>query len=1087
MNKSKKKVLIFAGLSAAAVAFVAFGCTSNLANSFMSAEVTNYEATFNGSNGAISTETATLKTRFADASTKLGNPVKVNFKKCTAVSGKVGTIEAGGKYALETPIIGMTKIIVSSSASVGDAKLSYGLTSACLDGEVDLATGTIEIGEASFFRIEATNQVTINSIKVESTCVASSSGAVGCTFVDNGDSYGAGKDLYPGAVKKIVVPDYYWTDDARTTFKPVTSLVDISTTGIAENCSILEKFYMPETIQSISNWAFNKAAYVTEFTLPRDLKTVSGSNYIPKDTVKVLNYNSKSFTASSAANLSNVETINVSYDVESLCDYVVNKANKDKTLVNYEGTEAEWAKLIKDTTYWKQFVNVVCSDTEIGNVVLHFENATLNGAENSFSTKVIIGKTFADPGKPTYKNNEKRFVGWFTAAEGGSKVSFPLTINDDVEIYAQFEDWPSGSTEANPRNFSVGDEIDLFTTETNNFFYLEHTSTEDEIFTLTLSGIVKTGGTESSTTYQKWQVFDKDGNEVKIAGTSTSIENDVEKFSISSADNVGPLKVRMKAGEKYSFRFSFYYNTYSPSKSYYADATLKVEGLDETKSLDYTTAGNYTVGNVTTFDVYEDFINYSKFTVETSGNYLVNIGKLNDSVAKTQWTGTTIFHFDSDGKYVKDVYGTASGDSKSALLANLTAGVQYYIGITGNTDGVTQFELSTSVPSGIDFSNAIEANVGTTTTLEYVGFSNAYIKFNVTGVNAAPSRGGVMKKKIVLEQSANRTLTLYKEDMKSSITLSKGDSDLQKYVDLENGTYYLKVSMASGVTDDVTISEAVPGCAKFNPITDVAWSENTFEATATAKGNWYKYTPAATEKYDFIAPTGVEVTVAIGSNTTVVEAGKTGILSETNGTDVYLCFKAESESPVTLTRTVHVGPLTGWTGNEIHYNGCRNGTSYYKLMCHPDTITWEGSTHDITSCEDLGDMYKVTTTNTSNRTNWLSKDGRFAWTLDNNDVNPAFLTTLQTHYDSTNIAGKIVSQSGYTAKSGFVMQSVKIDAGSRVYGVMYNGEVFLGVSPVVTEGELFSSACTFTVTLGATTYTVVCSSATNVSSVTANE
>ena len=229
-----KRVKTIAALSFLSLTFVTAAVAitqgNNLIN-FVSADDTGI--TLSGTNGAV--QVASLKTTTGNSKTALGSDVKVIYKNAELSSGNVGVIKKGGYYGNYDPIWGMGKITVVSSASAGDAKIIYGKTSNCIDGEVDLASGVVDGSNANYFRIVANKDVTIKSVTISFTCDNTENGFEALngekdvsnlyTFESNGEGYNFKliRASTSHTVTKLVVPDYYGTG---STYAPVTKVMN---------------------------------------------------------------------------------------------------------------------------------------------------------------------------------------------------------------------------------------------------------------------------------------------------------------------------------------------------------------------------------------------------------------------------------------------------------------------------------------------------------------------------------------------------------------------------------------------------------------------------------------------------------------------------------------------------------------------------------------------------------------------------------------------------------------------------------------------------------------------------------------------
>lgn len=80
---------------------------------------------------------------------------------------------------------------------------------------------------------------------------------------------------------------------------------------------------------------------------------------------------------------------------------------------------------------------------------VHFANTSMEDVQ------IEAGKTLSKPADPSKANS--LFVGWYMDAAFNQEVSFPLTINADTTIYAQFYSYQEAFQKA--RNNTIGDDV----------------------------------------------------------------------------------------------------------------------------------------------------------------------------------------------------------------------------------------------------------------------------------------------------------------------------------------------------------------------------------------------------------------------------------------------------------------------------------------------------------------------------------------------------------------------------------------------------------------------------------------------------
>lgn len=816
MQTKKKRLSILCGATLSlAFAALAVSMITN-ASSFLNTKANGiYAVNFGASNGQATV--ATKKTTISGAKTASNNDVNVEYKNMTPVSGKIGKLNASvngfkAYYGNATPINGISSITVVSNASAGDAVVKYGRTSACIDGEFDLASGSVDGIYAHYFKIVADKEVTIDSVGIDLACdntdngfeasyVSSITSEFSYEYQESTDTYDL-KRNQTGSVKKISVPDFYVGNEG---FKYVTRLSGKQgyngSYGFLEGAnSYLEEVVMPETITGFGNWFFSSSSYdkLTTLSIPRELSAIGGTSayVIPKSTsLTTVYYNAKnlSYTDSkgfSSSNQTALESVYVSYDVESLPNAFVTSFRDGVTLY-YEGTEAEWAALTTNASKWNTASTVICSDTVLADVTFSFAGATLGTFEDSKTINTKVGASLANPGTPVNSDTTKKFDGWYTEPDGaGLKVSFPYSVTETTTIYANFIDMPAGYSLDNPVDAILDHTYSFATDSTSRFAYVRYTAASDIV-------VMATATNWSSTGTCTFKVYDADGTEVSISsgnGADTDVKVGPTAPSLYGV-NV-PVKIRMSAGDAYTFRFG----TSSYDASF--DVTVREPGANE----DFTTATaidefgtefEYTVNN---YGVRWAYVNL------TPGDYVFNAkanswaGLYVGTISGNTWTNLTGSNFN------------APGSGKDVMLSVTTAG-RFYIPMTANSNGnVVTLKIYSEVPETYSRSSAKEITVGgDSVTASYTAeIQPKWFKFTA----ASAGRYIISSNKTLTVatgtnswKSTTRYIGVYSyvgdEETKETIT-KNGTSEV--YADLAAGVYYIKAATYSGASYDYTLA-----------------------------------------------------------------------------------------------------------------------------------------------------------------------------------------------------------------------------------------------------------------------------------------
>lgn len=887
MTKRFKTIAALSFLSLTFVtAAVAITQGNNLIN-FVSADDTGI--TLSGTNGAV--QVASLKTTTSNSKTALGSDVKVIYKNAELSSGNVGVIKKGGYYGNYDPIWGMGKITVASSASAGDAKIIYGKTSNCIDGEVDLASGVVDGSNANYFRIVANKDVTIKSVTISFTCDNTENGFTALngetdvsnlyTFESNGEGYNFklidAKTSH--TVTKLVVPDYYGTGSA---YAPVTKVMNTGSYGIFEKASGLKEVYFPETTKEFGSYFFGTSGVTLNdlqtYTFPRDLETASNyGSLLPTSTgLTTVYYNSKNLTynPSSASGFNstkqpNLRDLYVSYDVESLPNKLVVSFPADMVL-HYEGTEAEWASLVASASNWGKATNVICSDTVVANVTFVHPNAVLKGNTGSTVIDAIIGKQIVSPGTPVWQGEgNKVFNGWYTEAEGGTKVSFPYTVSGDVTLYAQFIDMPVGYSVSDPLTIVKGS----YEVVTNESFgsakYFKYTASTAESVYFEATDVV------ADSISSQIKVFNVDGTEATMSSSTSysalestkKIANLVNKTNFNNAT----VKINFEAGESYIIGYSVY--NFVDGK--YGTATLNVFGADECYG-DYSVAKPYALGtNATIEDLPSNIPTWHSFTAAETGTHTVEFNNAGDKNCSN-----------SLGYFVDGVYKelASSNYSVQTKYVELTAGTTYYVVNTGNgTAGTYGFRVYYGTPDGYSTSNAISLTVdGGAVQNINKGFYYNYYKFEIANAGWYKIVSDV---NIYSQESVSYTETSsyqyvqisQNEDLSSLISGARyltDTSSKEAYFEFAVGTYYMKATVLSSTTTLAIESVSNAEGLTVNSAKEITLASGTPIDTADAatSGKLYKFTVTSSDYHVFTADSSATVKIGTKSNSSLLSS-----------------------------------------------------------------------------------------------------------------------------------------------------------------------------------------------------------------------
>lgn len=866
----------------------------------------------------------------------------------------------------------------------------------------------------------------------------------------------------------LVIPEDYITYEGHvaTLLGKVVAVEDPATGyGAFESCSDIVSVTLPDTIRYLDKWCFSGASNLKTLNIPASLKTVEPSAFSSVN-LDVLHYDAVNLeTWSGSATISSANTVYVSSGVTSLPDAkIVSNVNT----VYYDGLTADWNALNDGKTTGLDIDNVICNDTQVATITFHTNGGTftVNGAETTedFTLDVIVGKLIPDVGRG--KKDGLVFAYWSTSEDGSTGAyDFETPISGDLDLYAIFTEAPAGSSMDKPLVVDVEKsshvQLTLETNEDVPLQYLKVTLPADGRFYLT---------TDES--YKMW-IYDSTGTTMLESEGSLNPSIDSEIFPI-----MGNLSDKI------------IFNTME-AITYYV---VLAYGYDY--KIDGPNANEYGTMIVDIFDAPHDTIEKAVEITEVPSTYVIDevIGEsiksvyhyvateAIDLVIKIPSGGVTgrvdvYVPNDQDG-YSRPYYVSGSGQT----LVSLTAGDEIYIEahsyITYGTDAEEKFTLTIDVaPDGVSINNPASTPivVGTETTVSsnnIGGFGFGYYPMTVD--KAADYRvimnGG---------SSSTREVSIYEASNTTTPVLSftSSSSSYEELVHLEAGEYIVGAGYTSeyATPTDFTllVSEATPGYSIDYPVElQTSWVDNSLTLEGGADDMYYYLTDGIGGGWDVTVTSETVTSVEFfGSNKKSlleIKAGQEGYVKlEAEATGYYILVPGSTTEPssVTLTREVHVGPLTG---SPIlgEYYGVRNGGLHYMISITADGHTWESNSnvHDATNVVTTDDI----TTFSSNNKNFTA-DGDYVWVTEDDAADYFYTRAEKASYSSSGLSGECITTSGYLGDSGVIIQSlmeINVEGSPRAYGIKIDGVIYLGVNVAFTSDvtSIESNGAAFTIT-----------------------
>jgi uncharacterized repeat protein (TIGR02543 family) len=297
-------------------------------------------------------------------------------------------------------------MIPNSVTKIGDCAF-YGCTSLT---SIDIPNGVTSIGTYMFKNCTALTSVTIpesvTSIGYESfgDCHALVSATIphGVTYIENAafwKCYALTSVTIPGGVNKIGI-------------------------GAFEYCSSLVSVTIQNGVTYIDSDAFQYCTALTSVTLPNSLDTIQSGvfAYCTSLTSISIPYNVTVIGMSAFAICSSLVSVTISNGQTGIGDNAFNNCSPNLVIYSTAGGYVQAYASGYSHNFKAIQMNTITYDS--------------NGGLAAASETVACGSSIL------ISENSKRagftFEGWFTLVNGGSKISFPYTVTDNVIFYAHW-------------------------------------------------------------------------------------------------------------------------------------------------------------------------------------------------------------------------------------------------------------------------------------------------------------------------------------------------------------------------------------------------------------------------------------------------------------------------------------------------------------------------------------------------------------------------------------------------------------------------------------------------------------------------
>ena len=696
--------------------------------------------------------------------------------------------------------------------------------------------------------------------------------AVNCKFIaltaeGYEGEYGAYKDT--DLTGPVVIPEKYYTyaGPVATFMGKVTALSEkadlTGSYGAFESFSSITSFTLPATIKYFDSYCFYGCSGITELTLPRDLVTISSSS-IRASGIKTVNYDAVNLTTVSSFFEQSDLVFNVSADVESLPKALVSAAGSVKQ-VNYGGTTAEWEALkTEDNAGNGLFIdNVICSDTVLHTVTWHIGEGAIGELTGDYESTVIGGKTAEAPGNP--KLTGKRFKGWYLDPEGTTPWDPEAAVNDDLDLYAIYEDFGPGVSAENPYALTTTGQMSFEMVEGFDKVYMTYThpaDADEDWRYLYVDDDLSEASDDSPTKwlYTKISVYEgtfDEANLIADVGEDT-LDDD---STVQEVGNDGGIRFKTEPGKTYCLLVdplgdTTYYDTW------YGNLVVKFadHDNDDPATCQSIAKGNEVEVRQDNYDSASPAVLY-KYEAGTSESLALTVGR-------TCWSDVTIYDV-TDPANVTSV-GDNRGTSDSTIILDAEAGHTYIIAVSFN-DPTTDEERTTlligDAPAGSTMGNPAPITLGEAVTTSLLNGHSEYRTVTVEeGDYAFLLEGGsdsYAKYFVVYDAAGTEVIAKTVEEGTSSGWYgSTYGGELLSRSHLAAGTYTIEIgyntTSSTSTMFDFTMSQVADGDYIGRPLAVDMEASATGTYAAKADGFFLTYTPTAAADGKYLVVTLAE-------------------------------------------------------------------------------------------------------------------------------------------------------------------------------------------------------------------------------------
>ena len=243
-------------------------------------------------------------------------------------------------------------------------------------------------------------------------------------------------------IREVVVPQCVCNDELRLVFSgaPITNVViSDSVTDIGSyafyNCSGLTSVTIPDSVTSIGNCAFSYCGGLASIVVPNSVTNIGRSafSYCGGLTSVTIPDRVTSIGGYAFYYCSGLTSVTIPGSVTSIGEAAFSGCSGLTSVYVSFGDTDRVKELMKSSGFYGTGVSFVELGSTATRVVFDANGGSVNESSRSVAVDGVVGAL------PTPTRNGYKFVGWFTAAVGGSQITASTKVTASVIYYAHWQ------------------------------------------------------------------------------------------------------------------------------------------------------------------------------------------------------------------------------------------------------------------------------------------------------------------------------------------------------------------------------------------------------------------------------------------------------------------------------------------------------------------------------------------------------------------------------------------------------------------------------------------------------------------------